>query len=62
MLLKAMLSNKIKLNIFIISVMQPPNANDKENIAVLISRIKGEEYLVKKAQAADIKKERAIKH
>ena len=42
--------------------MQPPNANDKENIAVLISRIKGEEYLVKKAQAADIKKERAIKH
>ena len=41
--------------------MQPPNANNKENIAILISRIKGEKYLVKKAQAADIRKERAIK-
>ena len=29
--------------------MQPPNANDKENIAIFVSRIKGEEYLVKKA-------------
>ena len=42
--------------------MQPPNADNKENIAVLVSRIKGEEYLVKKAQATDIKKERATKH
>ena len=41
--------------------MQPPNANNKENIAILISRIKGEKYLVKKAQAVDIRKERAIK-
>ena len=41
--------------------MQPPNANNKKNIAVLISRIKGEKYLVKKAQATDIKKKKAIK-
>jgi hypothetical protein len=49
MLLEAILSNKIKLKKLIASVMQPPNTNNKENIAVLISRIKGEEYLVKKA-------------
>ena len=49
MLLDAILSNKIKQKKLIISVMRPPNANDKENIAVLISRIKGEKYLVKKA-------------
>ena len=49
MLLEAMLSNKIKLRKLIASVMQPPNANNKENTAVLISRIKGEEYLVRKA-------------
>ena len=42
--------------------MQPPNANNKENTAVLISRIKGEEYLVKKTQAIDIKKKKATKH
>ena len=42
--------------------MQPLNANNKENTAVLINRIKGEEYLVKKAQAIDIKKKKAIKH
>ena len=42
--------------------MQPPNANNKENIAVLISRIKGEKYLVKKAQAIDMRKERVIKY
>ena len=42
--------------------MQPPNANNKENTAVLISKIKGEEYLVKKAQAANIRKKRAIKY
>ena len=61
MLLEAMLSNKIKLRKLIISIIQPPNADDKENTAVLISRIKGEEYLVKKAQATDIRKERATK-
>ena len=42
--------------------MQPPNTNNKENIAVLISKIKEEKYLVKKAQAADIRKKRAIKY
>ena len=42
--------------------MQPPNADDKENTAVLVSKIKGDKYLVKKAQAIDIKKERATKH
>ena len=42
--------------------MQPLNANNKENTAILVSRIKGEEYLVKKAQATDMRKERAIKH
>ena len=55
MLLEAMLSNKTKLRKLITSVIQPLNANDKENITILISRIKGEEYLVKKAQAIDIK-------
>ena len=49
MLLEAMLSNKTKLRKLIISVMQPLNADDKENTAVLVSKIKGEEYLVKKA-------------
>ena len=61
MLLKAILSNKIKLKKLIISVIQPPNINNKENTAVLISRIKGEKYLVKKAQAVNIRKERATK-
>ena len=61
MLLEAMLSNKIKLRKLITSIIQPPNADNKENITVLISRIKGEKYLIKKAQAADIRKERAIK-
>ena len=42
--------------------MQPPNANNKENTAILVSRIKREEYLVKKAQTVDMRKERAIKH
>ena len=42
--------------------MQPLNANNKENTAVFVSRIKGEEYLVKKAQTANIKKEKATKH
>ena len=41
--------------------MQPPNANNKKNTAILISRIKGEEYLVKKAQTVDIRKEKATK-
>jgi hypothetical protein len=49
MLLKAIVSNKIKLRKLIVSVIQPPNANNKENTAVLINRIKGEKYLVKKA-------------
>ena len=49
MLLEAILSNKIKLRKLIINVMQPPNADDKENIVILISRIKGEKYLIKKA-------------
>ena len=62
MLLKAMLSNKIMLRKLIISVIQPPNADDKENTAILVSRIKGEKYLVKKAQAANIKKEKATKY
>ena len=42
--------------------MQPPNTNNKENTAVLISRIKKEEYLVKKTQAINIRKERATKY
>ena len=49
MLLEAILSNKTKLRKLIVSVIQPLNANNKENTAVLINRIKGEEYLVKKA-------------
>ena len=48
MLLKAILSNKIKLKKLIASVIQPPNINNKENIAVLISKIKRKEYLIKK--------------
>ena len=62
MLLKAILSNKIKLKNLIINIMQPPNANNKENTAVFISKIKGKKYLAKKAQAADIRKERATKY
>ena len=31
------------------SIIQPPNANNKKNTAIFISRIKKEEYLVKKA-------------
>ena len=49
MLLKTIFSNKIKLKNLIISVMQPLNANNKENTAVFVSKIKGEKYLVKKA-------------
>jgi dethiobiotin synthetase len=49
MLLKAIVSNKIKLKKLIANIIQPLNANDKENMAILISRIKGEKYLVKKA-------------
>ena len=62
MLLEAILSNKTKLRKLIVSVIQPPNADNKENIAVLINKIKEEEYLVKKTQAADIKKEKATKY
>ena len=43
-----MLNNKIKLRKLIVSVIQPPNADNKENTAILVSRIKGEKYLVKK--------------
>ena len=39
-----MLSNKIKLKNLIISVIQPLNANNRENTAVFISRIKGEVF------------------
>ena len=41
--------------------MQPLNTNDKENTAIFISRIKEEGYLVRKAQAIDIQKERATR-
>ena len=41
--------------------MQPPNTNNKENITILISKIKGEKYLIRKAQAINIKKERVTK-
>ena len=53
-----MLSNKIKLRNLIVSVMQSLNADNKENIIIFINKIKGEEYLVKKAQAVDMRKER----
>ena len=42
--------------------MQPLNANNRENIAVFINRIKEEKYLAKKVQAADIKKKKATKY
>ena len=61
MLLEAILSNKTKLRRLITSVIQPLNANNKENTAIFISRIKEEEYLVRKVQATDIRKERATK-
>ena len=41
--------------------MQPLNANNKENTAIFISRIKEDKYLVRKAQAIDIGKGRATK-
>ena len=62
MLLKAVLSNKTKLRNLITSVMQSPNANNKENIAIFINKIKEKEYLIKKAQAINIRKEKATKH
>jgi hypothetical protein len=49
MLLKAVLSNKTKLRNLIASVMQFPNADNKKNMAIFVNKIKGEEYLVKKA-------------
>ena len=42
--------------------MQPPNADNRENTAVFVSRIKGEKYLAKKVQAVDIRKEKATKY
>ena len=42
--------------------MQPPNANNRENTAVFISKIKKKKYLAKKVQTADIRKKRAIKY
>ena len=62
MLLEAMLNNKIKLKKLIINIIQPPNTNNKENTAIFINRIKREKYLVKKAQAVNIKKERVTKY
>ena len=61
MLLEAILSNKTKLRKLIASIIQPLNANDKENTAIFISRIKEDKYLVRKAQAIDIGKGRATK-
>ena len=62
MLLKAMLSNKIKLKNLIANIMQPPNADNRENIAIFISRIKEKKYLAKKAQATDTRKEKVTKY
>ena len=62
MLLKAILSNKIRLKNLIISIIQPLNADNKENTAIFVNRIKREKYLAKKAQAADIRKEKATKY
>ena len=42
--------------------MQPPNADNRENTAIFISRIKEEKYLAKKAQATNIRKKRVIKY
>ena len=42
--------------------MQFLNVDNKENIAIFINKIKKKEYLVKKVQAANIRKEKAIKH
>ena len=61
MLLEAMLSNKTKLRKLITSIIQPLNANNKENTAIFIGRIKEDKYLVRKAQAIDIEKRRATK-
>ena len=61
MLLEAILNNKIRLKNLIANIIQPPNADNRENTAVFINRIKEEKYLAKKVQAADIRKERAIK-
>ena len=43
-----MLSNKIKLKNLIINIMQPPNADNRKNIAIFISKIKRKKYLAKK--------------
>ena len=41
--------------------MQSLNADNKKNIIIFVNKIKGKEYLVKKIQAVDIKKERVTK-
>ena len=41
--------------------MRPLNTNNKENTAIFVSRIKEEGYLVRKAQAVNIQKERATR-
>ena len=38
--------------------MQSPNAENKENIIIFVNKIKKEEYLVKKAQTINMRKER----
>ena len=43
-----MLSNKTKLKNLIASIIQPPNADNRENTAIFISRIKKKKYLAKK--------------
>ena len=42
--------------------MQPPNADNRKNIAIFISKIKRKKYLAKKVQAADIRKKKVIKY
>ena len=61
-MLEAILNNKTKLKNLITNIMQPPNANNKKNTAVFISKIKEEKYLIKKAQAVDIRKKKATKY
>ena len=41
--------------------MQSLNADNKKNITIFVNKIKGEEYLVKKVQAVNMKKERVTK-
>ena len=53
MILEAIFSNKTALRKFIISVIQPLTANNKQNTAYFISELYKDKYTAKKSKAAN---------